>query len=149
MGRRCSPAWLHQASRSSQPAHHHRNHETRVRTGSPRTWGITLADAREVLKCLPSTCATFRQLHLLQRPWHQLVCEQGGGQLVPGSWQLLSQVSLFLFDELPGADSSSWSGLGFAASAEQLRGEPALGERCAPDYESHGTGSRADWGYPV
>src|SRR6266511_6385979 len=39
MGRRCSPAWLRQASRSTQPAHHHRNHETRDLSVSHRNVG--------------------------------------------------------------------------------------------------------------
>jgi len=68
-----------------------------------------------------SDSQTVRQLHLLQRPWHQLVCEQGGGQLVPGSWQLLSQVSLFLFDELPGADGRP--GLGWDLQPAQSSSE--------------------------
>src|SRR6266540_1051218 len=41
MGRRCSPAWLHQASRSTQPAHHHRNHETRDANKGAMTPGVT------------------------------------------------------------------------------------------------------------
>src|SRR6266511_910256 len=54
MGRRCSPALLHQASRSTQPAHHHRNHETRVTHAIPPFRLISLVRQDDPAPSLPN-----------------------------------------------------------------------------------------------
>src|SRR6266545_1151684 len=75
MGRRCSPAWLHQASRSTQPAHHHRNHETRVT-------GITsIGPVRETgLRAQPFVYASAR----LGLDEFRLMTQSVGGLIVRG-----------------------------------------------------------------
>jgi hypothetical protein len=67
-----------------------------LRSPEPMTWGVALADAREVLRVLERGEPTLAKLLPVQAPWHELVCWNGRE-----SSNLLGEVTEFLFD-LPG-----------------------------------------------